>query len=253
MNSLSRVDGEQAGFGVHSKHVVQVDKRNCSMSEMPQTDAALVELVKQGNARAFELLVVKYQSRIQSIVYKVIRDFDESLDVTQEVFVRAYKAIGSFRGDSQFYTWLYRIAINTSKNLLQNKSRKVVHDQVDSEVIDFFESPLTHSRDNERPEDHYSANELKKLITLAIDQLPVDFKTALTLREIEGLSYDEIADVTSAFNAFNLLGRLMVTNATTVPSSHASTGIVSMVNTSCCGGVMNLPCNGSSRVHRCIS
>ncbi len=173
-----------------------------SMVQPEHTDVTLVNLVKEGNTRAYELLVLKYQSRIHALVYKVIGDYDESLDVTQEVFVRAYKAIQSFRGDSQFYTWLYRIAINTAKNLLQNKSRQVVCNQVDTEVLEYIDSsntqPFAISPTSTSPDREYEANDLKKVVEKAINDLPSDFKTALTLREIEGLSYDEISEVTQS-------------------------------------------------------
>jgi RNA polymerase sigma-70 factor (ECF subfamily) len=158
------------------------------------TDHQLVLRVQKGDKRAFDLLVLKYQYKLQAIVSRFVRDTDEVADVTQEAFIKAYRALPKFRGDSQFYTWLYRIAINTAKNYLVSKSRRPSSTDIDVADAEQF-------ADNEKliddtsPEDFIMTQELSQVIKDSLSQLPEDLRTALTLREFEGMSYEEIADV----------------------------------------------------------
>jgi RNA polymerase sigma-70 factor (ECF subfamily) len=158
------------------------------------TDQQLVERVQAGDKTAFDLLVLKYQHKIMSLVSRNVRDSAEVQDVTQEAFIKAYKALPRFRGDSAFYTWLYRIAINTAKNHLMAKSRRPPGSDVDLEDAEFYES-ATALKDVASPENELFGEELKEVVNRAITQLPEDLRTAVTLREFDGLSYEEIADV----------------------------------------------------------
>jgi len=158
-------------------------------------DAPLLERVKQGDVRAFEMLVVKYQRRIERLIGRMVRDVDLVPDIAQETFIRAYRAIGQFRGDSAFYTWLYRIAINTAKNYLVAMGRRApTTTGVDIDEAENFED-ADQLRDTNTPESEFEGKEIAGAVNKAMDALPEDLRTAITLREIEGLSYDEIANV----------------------------------------------------------
>lgn len=159
-----------------------------------QTDQQLVGRVQQGDKRAFDLLVLKYQHKIFGLVSRYIRDADEIQDVAQEAFIKAFRALPNFRGDSAFYTWLYRIAINTAKNYLVARSRRPPATDIDVDDAGYFEvqSPL---KDIESPENSLYGQELKQVVETAIEQLPEDLRTAVTLREFDGLSYEDIAEV----------------------------------------------------------
>jgi RNA polymerase sigma-70 factor (ECF subfamily) len=164
------------------------------MSDSAQADRQLVARVQKGDKRAFDLLVIKYQHRILSLISRYVRDVDEVQDVAQEAFVKAYRALPNFRGDSQFYTWMYRIAINTAKNhlvALQRRPPGVDIDIADAERFD-GDSPL---KDIENPENRLFGDELNRVVQAAIGALPPDLRTAVTLREFEGLSYEDIASV----------------------------------------------------------
>lgn len=158
------------------------------------TDHQLVLRVQKGDKRAFDLLVLKYQYKLQAIVGRFIRDTDEVADVTQEAFIKAYKALPRFRGDSQFYTWLYRIAINTAKNYLVSKSRRPANTDIDVEDAEQF-SNNEKLIDDTSPESSMMTDELAAIIKSALSLLPEDLRTALTLREFEGMSYEDIAVV----------------------------------------------------------
>ncbi|CAI8326589.1 MAG: ECF RNA polymerase sigma-E factor [Cellvibrionales bacterium UBA7375] len=158
------------------------------------TDHQLVLRVQKGDKRAFDLLVLKYQYKLQAIVGRFIRDTDEVADVTQEAFIKAYKALPRFRGDSQFYTWLYRIAINTAKNYLVSKSRRPANTDIDVEDAEQF-SNNEKLIDDTSPESSMMTDELAAIIKSALSSLPEDLRTALTLREFEGMSYEDIAVV----------------------------------------------------------
>ena len=157
------------------------------------TDAELVERVQRGDKRAFDLLVVKYQSKILSIVSRFINDSAEINDVAQDAFIKAYRALPNFRGDSAFYTWLYRIAINTAKNYLTAKGRRPPATDVDSQDAESYGVGVA-LRENASPEKLMMRDQLKEVIFDTIESLPDDLKSAITLREMEGLSYEEIAE-----------------------------------------------------------
>ena len=159
-----------------------------------QLDSELVKRVQQGDKSAFDILVVKYQQKVVNLISRFVSDQSECYDVAQETLIKAYKALGNFRGDSQFYTWLYRIAANTAKNHLASRSRKSPSYAVDVDDAEHFsgESGL---KDYTNPENLLLTDEIKDTVYRAIESLPDDLKSAITLREIEGLSYEEIADV----------------------------------------------------------
>ena len=159
-----------------------------------ETDRQLVERVQRGDKSAYDLLVLKYQHRIVSLVSRYMRDQDEVLDVTQEAFIKAYRALPGFRGDSAFYTWLYRIAINTAKNYLVSRSRRPPDSDIDVDQGDYQGESLALS-DIENPENRLEGDQLEAVVYKAIDDLPEELKVAVTLREFDGLSYEEIAGI----------------------------------------------------------
>jgi RNA polymerase sigma-70 factor (ECF subfamily) len=159
-----------------------------------ETDRQLVERVQRGDKRAYDLLVLKYQHRIVGLVSRYMRDQDEVLDVTQEAFIKAYRALPGFRGESAFYTWLYRIAINTAKNYLVSRSRRPPDTDIDVDQGDSHEGSIALS-DIENPENRLAGDQLEAVVYKAIDDLPEELKVAVTLREFEGLSYEEIAGI----------------------------------------------------------
>lgn len=158
-----------------------------------QVDQLLVERVQRGDKDAFDILVRKYQNKVVSLIGRYIHDHAETLDVAQEAFIKAYRAIGKFRGDSAFYTWLYRIAINTAKNHLVAQSRRPPASDIDPQDAEQFEgfNRLKHS---DTPERELVRTEIQHRISATIQALPDELRTAITLREIEGLSYEEIAE-----------------------------------------------------------
>ncbi len=158
------------------------------------TDKQLVARVQKGDKRAFDMLVLKYQYKVHAIVSRYIKDFDEVNDVVQEAFIKAYRALAKFRGDSQFYTWLYRIAVNTAKNYLLARNRRPPANDVDAADADYYEGS-DRLRDIDSPENLLYRDELEAVVDNAIKDLPEDLRTAVTLREFEGLSYEEIAEV----------------------------------------------------------
>jgi RNA polymerase sigma-70 factor (ECF subfamily) len=159
-----------------------------------QTDQQLVKRVQKGDKRAFDLLVLKYQHKILALISRYMRDQDEVQDVAQEAFVKAYRALPKFRGDSAFYTWMYRIAINTAKNYLVSRSRRPPGTDIDVEDAEYFEGPSA-LKDIQNPENELYGAELKQVVEQAIKNLPEDLRAAVTLREFDGLSYEDIADV----------------------------------------------------------
>ena len=162
--------------------------------EVKDTDQQLVDRVFKGDKHAFDLLVLRYQHRILGLVGRFINDPSEVEDVAQEAFIKAYRALPKFRGDSKFYTWLYRIAINTAKNYLVARGRRPPSTDVDVEDAEFMENnaPLT---DIESPEASQEKEDLHRVINEAIEDLPEDLRTAFTLREFSGLSYEEITEI----------------------------------------------------------
>jgi RNA polymerase sigma-70 factor (ECF subfamily) len=157
-------------------------------------DQQLVERVQRGDKGAFNLLVSKYQRKIIRLLSRLIRDQAEVEDVAQEAFIKAYRALPNFRGDSAFYTWLYRIAINTAKNHLVSQGRRApTTTEADIEEAETFDDG-DHLRDLNSPESMLLSKQVGEAVNRAIDQLPEDLRTAIVLREIEGLSYEEIAE-----------------------------------------------------------
>jgi RNA polymerase sigma-70 factor (ECF subfamily) len=155
-------------------------------------DQLLVERAQRGDRRAFDLLVLKYQQKILKLVMRYVRDPTDGLDVAQEAFVKAYRALPRFRGESAFYTWLYRIAINTAKNHLEAVQRRPPSFEVDAHDPDYAERN-SNLQDTETPEGIAMQDQLRETLSHAIAALPEELRTAIMLREIEGLSYEEIA------------------------------------------------------------
>jgi RNA polymerase sigma-70 factor (ECF subfamily) len=154
----------------------------------------LVKRVQQGDKRAFDLLVLKYQHKIISVVHRYVRDSADVHDVVQEAFIKAYRALENFRGDSAFYTWMYRIAINTAKNHLISRGRRPPASDVDIDDAEYFVGN-DNLQDFNTPESSLFCDQLQAAIEKAISQLPEDLRTAVTLREMDGLSYEEIAEI----------------------------------------------------------
>ena len=163
------------------------------------TDLLLVERAKRGEQKAFEMLVIKYQRRIERLIARMVRDVDLVQDIAQETFIRAYRAMPQFRGDSAFYTWLYRIAVNTAKKalgdlkrdpLVTESARASAND--DDDETSRIERELT---DGETPESLLASKEIAQAVSAAVEALSDDLRQAITLREIEGLSYEEIAEL----------------------------------------------------------
>jgi RNA polymerase sigma-70 factor (ECF subfamily) len=161
-----------------------------------QVDQTLVERVQRGDKSAFDILVRKYQHKVIKLISRYIKDHDEVYDVSQEAFIKAYRALPNFRGESAFYTWMYRIAINTAKNFLVAKGRRPPNDDIEAQDAEQFdgESAL---KEYATPDQLLQRDEVEKAVFNAIEDLPEDLRTAITLREIEGLSYEEIADAMS--------------------------------------------------------
>jgi RNA polymerase sigma-70 factor (ECF subfamily) len=158
-----------------------------------QTDLQLVRKVRNGDRAAFDLLVVKYQSRVASIISRYVYDSQEVMDLTQEAFIKAYRAIDRFRGDSAFYTWLYRIAVNTAKNYLESRSRRPQGSADSAEAENFDDGRRL--RDIASPERLLQRDQLQKELSNAIASLPEELRSAFLLREYDGLSYEDIARI----------------------------------------------------------
>lgn len=156
------------------------------------TDQQLVERVQQGDNRAFDLLVKKYQHKVMSLISRYVKQQGDIPDVAQEAFIKAYRALPKFRGDSAFYTWLYRIAVNTAKNYLVAQGRKPPASDVDAEEAEYFEGAGA-LKDSGTPERQLLTDEIQSVVLKAIEDLPDDLRRAITLREIDGLGYEEIA------------------------------------------------------------
>ena len=164
----------------------------------PDVDAPLVERVKQGDVKAFEMLVVKYQRRIERLVGRMVRDVDLIPDIAQETFIRAYRALPQFRGDSAFYTWLYRIAVNTAKKqLMELKRDPLVTESARASRDDDDETSVVENEpsDSGTPEAILASKQIASAVNFAVEALSDELRQAITLREIDGLSYEEIAEV----------------------------------------------------------
>ncbi|MEZ5462177.1 RNA polymerase sigma factor RpoE [Dokdonella sp.] len=158
-----------------------------------ELDQALVERVQKGDKRAFDLLVRKYQHKIISLVTRYVSDWSEAQDVAQEAFIRAYRAIGAFRGDSAFYTWIYKIAINTAKNYLVSKGRRPPIGDIAIEDAVLLDG-ASQLRERATPERELLRQEIEQTVFATVEELPEELRTAITLREVDGLSYEEIAE-----------------------------------------------------------
>lgn len=158
-----------------------------------QSDLSLVELAQRGDAGAFDALVRRYQHKVVKLVMRYVRDPAEAEDIAQEAFIKAYRALPRFRGDSAFYTWLYRIAINTAKNTLAARARSPIEYQLDRPEGEDGPDLQSRMKDTATPEALAMTDEIRETVNAAIERLPEDLRTAIVLRELEGLSYEEIA------------------------------------------------------------
>lgn len=163
------------------------------MSER-DVDQLLVERVQRGEQGAFDLLVRKYQNRILAVIGRYIQDFSEAQDVAQETFLRAYRALGNFRGESAFYTWVYKIAVNTAKNHLVAQGRRPPTDDVAVDDAMYFAADSS-LKERATPENELLRQEIERNVFDAVEDLPEELRMAITLREVDGLSYEEIAEV----------------------------------------------------------
>jgi RNA polymerase sigma-70 factor (ECF subfamily) len=160
-----------------------------------EVDLQLVERAQRGDKHAFELLVIKYQRKLARLLSRFIRDAGEVEDVTQEAFIKAYRALPAFRGDSAFYTWLYRIGINTAKNYLVSMGRRApTVTEVDNEEAEDIEDG-TQLKDMNTPESQMMSRQIAETVNTTLQSLPEDLRTAITLRELDGMSYEEIAQI----------------------------------------------------------
>ncbi|MGH8326645.1 MAG: RNA polymerase sigma factor RpoE [Steroidobacteraceae bacterium] len=157
------------------------------------SDLSLVRRVQRGDKGAFDVLVLKYQHKLVKLVMRYVRNPAEAEDIAQEAFIKAYRALPQFRGDSAFYTWLYRIAINTAKNAVVSRDRSPVEYDLDRSNTDESYDMQGRMKDSETPEGLVLTDEIRSTVNAAIDALPEDLRTAIVLRELEGLSYEEIA------------------------------------------------------------
>lgn len=158
-----------------------------------QTDLELVRRVQAGDKSAFDVLVLKYQQKVINLVMRYVHDQHTAMDISQESFIKAYRGLKNFRGDSAFYTWLYRISINTAKNHLVSRSRRMPDDDIDAQEAEQYEGGGK-LREMSTPENEMMTSEIHSTITNAINALPDDLRIAITLRELEGLSYEEISE-----------------------------------------------------------
>jgi len=158
------------------------------------SDVQLVKRVQKGDKKAFDMLVLKYQYKVQAVISRFVKDQSEVQDVAQEAFIKAYRAIQNFRGESQFYTWLYRIAVNTAKNYLVTRNRRPPNEDVDISDAENY-GGSEYLKDNDTPEEEIYRAELEEVVLKALSELPEDLRTAVTLREMEGMSYEEIASI----------------------------------------------------------
>ena len=163
-----------------------------SLSKDQELDQELVRRVQRGDSTAFDALVRKYQHRIIGLIGRYIPDWSECQDVAQETFLRAYRALGNFRGDAQFYTWLHRIAVNTAKNHLVAQNRRPPTDDIDAGDAEQFDTGIR-LRNNDTPEHELLRQEIEQTVMRVVEALPEELRSAISLREVDGLSYEEIA------------------------------------------------------------
>ncbi|CAG9295915.1 RNA polymerase sigma factor RpoE [Celerinatantimonas diazotrophica] len=164
------------------------------MKQHQWTDQTLVERIQQGDKQAFNLLVGKYQHKVAGLVAKYVNSSGDVADVTQEAFIKAYRALPNFRGESAFYTWLYRIAVNTAKNYIVAQGRRPPANDIDVNDAEFYDGGEV-MHESSTPESVLLTDEIRQVVFTTIEQLPDELRTAITLREIDGMSYDEIAQI----------------------------------------------------------
>lgn len=177
----------------HKANGVGLENKGVAQTGAQTVDQALVERVQRGDKSAFDILVRKYQHKVVKLVSRYIKDQQEVFDVAQEAFLKAYRALPRFRGDSAFYTWMYRIAINTAKNHLVAQGRRLPSVDIDVQDAEQFENAFS-LKENATPERMLRSEEIRDAVFNTIEKLPEDLRTAITLRELEGLSYEEIAE-----------------------------------------------------------
>ena len=187
-DELSRAERGQTGV-----HVTSGASGSAARMVDVETDRALVSRVRKGDNKAFDLLVRKYQHKIIGLVSRYVHDWSECEDVAQEAFIRAYRAIGAFRGDSAFYTWMYKIAVNTAKNHLVAMGRRPPMDDIAAEDAVFL-TGAERMQEGATPERELLRQEIEQTVFDTVQALPEELRTAITLREVDGLSYDEIAE-----------------------------------------------------------
>ena len=171
---------------------MNIQEKNKGMSEKA-IDLALVKQAQNGDIKAFELLVQRYQQKVGGVVSKLIKDYHEIQDITQDVFIKVYKALPNFRGDSAFYTWIYRIAINTAKNHLVSRGRRIQNSDIEPSEAEHYSGGFE-KQNFDTPDAEYERQEIEKVVHDSISELPEDLKRAIVLREVDGLSYEEIAE-----------------------------------------------------------
>ena len=188
-----------AGIGRKGAITVTSESPGLKSTESSEIDAVLVKRCVAGDHKAFEMLVIKYERRIQRLIGRMVRDVNIIEDIAQETFIRAYRALSQFRGDAQFYTWLYRIAVNTAKKALMDMKRNpTVSENAFKSSDDDETSPLENElTSSETPDAVLASKEIAEMVNAAMEALPAELRQAITLREIDGLSYEEIADVMS--------------------------------------------------------
>ena len=191
LKAAQAVPESKPELGFEAKRIKEGDAERERMSEA-QVDQLLVERVQKGDKKAFDLLINKYQHRIVSLVARYVSDQAEAMDVAQEAFIKAYRAIDRFRGDSAFYTWLYRIAINTAKNWLVAKKRRPPASDIDAADAEQYDME-SRLKEQGTPENEMMRDEIKRTVFDTIAELPEDLRTAIMLREMEGMSYEDIA------------------------------------------------------------
>lgn len=159
-----------------------------------KSDQELVELVQRGDKNAFNLLVLRYQSRVMNLISRYVRNQADVADVAQEAFIKAYRALANFRGESAFYTWLYRIAVNTAKNYLVSQGRRAPANDVDAEEAEYYDGSDA-LKEFASPERLMLSDEIKRVVFETLEELPEELKMAISLRELDGMSYEDIANV----------------------------------------------------------
>jgi RNA polymerase sigma-70 factor (ECF subfamily) len=172
---------------------VQLGSISAPGMSVDDSDLSLVQLAQRGDSTAFDALVLRYQHKVVKLIMRYVRDAAEAEDIAQEAFIKAYRALPRFRGDSAFYTWLYRIAINTAKNALAARGRSPIEYDLDADESEHSADLRHNMRDMATPEAMALTEEIRTTVNAAMDQLPEDLRTAIVLRELEGLSYEEIA------------------------------------------------------------